>query len=118
MEHGDEADLGTEMTGVGGDGAQGRGGAAEQDVVDDALVLQGNRGDRLGDGEDHMEVRHRQQVGLACFQPGSARQRLALGAVAIPAGIIGDADMRAVVALLYMSAQGCGPADLDGAHDP
>jgi hypothetical protein len=39
VQHGDEADLGAEMTGVGGDGAQGRGGAAKQDVIDDTLVL-------------------------------------------------------------------------------
>jgi hypothetical protein len=58
-QRGDETDLGTEMTRIGGDGAQGRGCNAEQNVVDDEFVLQGDRGDRLGDGEDNMEVRHR-----------------------------------------------------------
>ena len=117
VEHGDEPDLGTEMTGIGGDGTKGRGSTAKQDVVNDALVLQGNCGDWLGDGEDDMEVRHRQQVGLARFQPGSACQGLTLGAVAVAAGVVGDADVRACVTLLCVTAQGSGPAELYGAHD-
>jgi len=79
VQHRDEADLGAEVTRVGSYGAQARGCAAEQDVVDDALVLQGDGGDRFGHGEDDMEVGHGQQVGLAGFQPQGAGQRLALG---------------------------------------
>ena len=85
VQHRDQADLGTEMTRVGCDGAQRRGRAAEQDVVDDTLVLQGDRGDRFGEGEDDMEVGHREQVGLAGFQPERTGQRLALGTVAVAA---------------------------------
>ena len=34
----------------------------------------------------------------------------------IPAGVIGDQQMAAVVALIFMASQGCGSADLDGTH--
>ena len=43
VQHRDDADLGAEVTRVGRNGAQRRGRAAEQDVVDDALVLQWER---------------------------------------------------------------------------
>ena len=39
VQHGDEADLSTEMVGVGSDGPEGSGGGSEQGAVDLALVL-------------------------------------------------------------------------------
>ena len=42
VEHGGDADAGAEVLGVGGDGDQGLGGGAEQQVVDDGLVLVGD----------------------------------------------------------------------------
>ena len=62
VEHGDEADLGAEMVGIGGDGEHGLGARLEQDVVEDALVLIGDVGDRLGQGEDDVEVADRGAV--------------------------------------------------------
>ena len=56
MEHGEEADLGAEVAGVGGDRAQRLGDGAEEQAVDDGLVLGGDLGDRRGHGEDDMEV--------------------------------------------------------------
>jgi hypothetical protein len=35
----------------------------------------------------------------------------------IPAGVIGDLQMAAVIALIFMAAQDRGSADLDGTHD-
>jgi hypothetical protein len=35
----------------------------------------------------------------------------------IPAGVIGDLQMAAVVAPILMTAKGLGSADLDGTHD-
>ena len=40
VEHAEEADLRAEMLGIGGDLQQGRGAGAEQEIVDDLLVLQ------------------------------------------------------------------------------
>ena len=47
VQHGDQADLGAEMLGIGGDDAQRLGRRLEQDAVDDRLVLEGDGGDRL-----------------------------------------------------------------------
>ncbi len=46
VEHGGEADLGTEMLGIGGDGTQGLGGGFEQQVIDHGLVLIGDLAER------------------------------------------------------------------------
>jgi hypothetical protein len=48
VEHGGEADPGSQMLGVGGDGEQRLGGGPEQDGVDLGLVLVGDVGDRAG----------------------------------------------------------------------
>ena len=48
VQHREEADLGAQVLGVGGDRAQRLGGGAEQHVVDDGLVLVGDRGERCG----------------------------------------------------------------------
>jgi hypothetical protein len=42
--------------GVGGDLQQGFGGGAEENAINDPLVLERQRRDQLGHGEDHMEV--------------------------------------------------------------
>ena len=69
MQQGDEANLGTQVLGSRCDRAQGLGGGVKQDVVDYGLILICNRGDRLGQRKDHMEVFHGKEVGLAIFQP-------------------------------------------------
>ena len=46
VQHGEEADLGAEMLGIGGDGAQGLGGRAKEDAVDLRFVLEGDGRDR------------------------------------------------------------------------
>ena len=74
VEHGNEADLGAEVLGVGGDGAERLGRGAEEEVVDLALVLEGNRGDGGGEGEDHMEIPDGQKLRTAVFQPLRPRQ--------------------------------------------
>jgi len=43
---------------------------------------------------------------------------LTFGAMPIPAGVIRDLQMTAVVTLIFMTAKDSGSADLDGAHDP
>ena len=118
VQHGDHAGLGAEVLGIGGDGAHRLGRRLEQDVVDDRLVLQGDRGDRRRHGEHDVEVRDRQQLGLSVGEPLRPSQALAFGAVPVAAGIVGDADLAAVGALLDMAAERRRAARLDGAHDP
>jgi hypothetical protein len=73
MQNGDEADLGAQVLRIGGDRAQCLGGGVKQDVVDHGLVLVRDRGDLFGQREDHVEVLHGKEVGLAIFQPLRAR---------------------------------------------
>jgi hypothetical protein len=120
VQDGDQPDLGAEMPGIGSDDAQRLGGCGEQDAIDDGLIVESDLGDRRRHSEDDVEVRHRQQLGLSVGQPLGTRQPLALRAVPVAAGIVGDAKLAAAVALFDMTAQGGRAAGLgfDGAHDP
>ena len=86
VEHGEEADGGSQMLGVAGDGQQGLGGSSEQDAIDDFGVVKADGGDLLGHGEDDVEVGNGEQLGGARLEPFEARRGLALGTVAIAAG--------------------------------
>src|ERR1700677_1366106 len=55
MQHAQEADLGAQMGRVSSDGAESLGRGAEQDIVDEALVLEGEGRDLLRHREDNME---------------------------------------------------------------
>ena len=66
---------------------------AEQQIVDDRLVLPGDVRDLGGKREDDMEVADRQQVGFAFGQPDARSGALALGAVPVAATVVGNALM-------------------------
>jgi len=117
VQDGHQPDLGAEMPGIGSDDAQRLGGDGEQDAIDHGLIVESDLCDRRRHREDDVEVRHRQQLGLSVGQPFSTRQPLALRAVSVAAGIVGDAKPATVVALLDMTAQCCRAADFDGAHN-
>lgn len=56
VQHGEETDFGAEMLGIGGDDAQGLGGGAEEQAVDECLVLIGNGGNGPFRSSPHMTV--------------------------------------------------------------
>ena len=56
MQDGEEADLGAEVFGIGGDGLQGFRRGVEEDVIDHLLVLVGDRRQSLRHRKDDMEV--------------------------------------------------------------
>jgi hypothetical protein len=120
MEHGGEADPGPEMLGVGGNGDQRLGRGLEQDGVDRRLVLVGDVGDRRRQREDHTVVRHRQELGRAVGQPRLRRRALALGAMAVAAGVVGDAGVVAFLAARDMTGPGLDPGarPCGGARSP
>ena len=111
------ADPRAEMLRVGRDGDERLGRSLEQSVVDDGLVLVGDVADRGRQGEDHVVVGHGQQLGLPVGQPLLGGNGLALRAMPIAAGVVGDAHMRAILAALDMAAESRGAAALDGRHD-
>lgn len=117
MQNGDEADLTRQVLGIGRDRAQGLGGGVKQDLVDHGLVLVRDRGDLLGQCEDHVEIVDGNEVGLTVFQPLRAHQGLTLRTVPIAATIERDALMTAGVTLLDVSAERGGATALDRAHD-
>ena len=102
---------------IGGDRAQRFGRRLEQDGIDRRLVLEGDFGGRRRQGEDDMEIRHRQQFGLPLGQPCRARRALAFRAMAVAAGVVGDADEAALGAALDMAAERGGAARFDRRHD-
>ena len=117
VQHGCYSDVGTEMLLIGGNGGERLGRRREQQTVDLGLVLVRNRSDRRRQREDDVEVGHRQQFGLARFEPRLRGRPLALGTMAVAAGVIGDARVRTVLAALDMPAERRGAADLDCRHD-
>jgi len=116
VQNGDDAGGAAEMTGVGGEGAQGRGGGLEQEVVGQAAVVQGDRVEVVRQSEDDVEVGDGKGLGTACGEPALGVGGLALGAVAVAAGVVGDADGAAAVAGVGAAAEGGGAAEGNGAQ--
>ena len=117
VQHRRDADIGAQMLRIGGDGGQRLGRGGEQEAVDLGLVLVGDGADRCRQREDHVEVGDRQQLRLAGLQPRLRRRPLALGTVAVAAGVVGYARVPAVVAALDMAAERRGATELDRRHD-
>ncbi len=117
VEHGGGADASAEMPGIGGDREQRLGCRAEQQVVDDRLVLVGDRSDLGRQRENDVEVADRQQIGLAGREPILRRRALTLWAMAIAARVVGDTAVAAIFAALDMPAERGGAALLDRRHD-
>src|SRR6266478_9788114 len=69
VKHGEEADLGAQMFGIGSDGRQGLGRSSEQDAVDQILVLVSEGSDVFGQCKNHVEVWAVQDFGFSFFDP-------------------------------------------------
>src|SRR5438132_8310886 len=102
MEDGEETDFRAEVFRIGGDGAQGLGGGAEENAVDDGLVLEGDVGNLFRYCKDDMEVRAVEKLGFALEDPVGAGQRLALGTVTIRAGVVTGPLEAAMITLFEM----------------
>ena len=74
---------GAEVFGIGGNSQQRLGGRAEQQVVDDSLVLIGDRSDLSRQREHDVEITDRQQIGLARREPIRRLRALTLWAMAV-----------------------------------
>lgn len=105
MEDGGHTELSAEMLGGGRDGGECLGRAAEQNGIDDRLVLERNLSGRRRQGEGGVEVWHGKEFGLSLGKPLRARRALALRAMPIATGVVGDAGGTAVVALLDVAAK-------------
>jgi hypothetical protein len=117
MEHGGETDARAEMLRIGGDGGQRLGRGPEQEVVDGGLVVERDGADRRRQGEDDVIIGDRQEFRVTLDQPLPRRRALALRAMPVAAGVIGDAFVRAVLAALDVAAERGGATGLDRRHD-
>jgi hypothetical protein len=109
-------DPGTQMLRIGCDRQHGLGRDLEQKIVEDGLVLIGDVSDGRRQREHHVIVRHRQQLGLAVGEPLLRSGALALRAMPVAAGVVGDRFIGAVLASRDMAAESCRAAALDRRH--
>src|ERR1035441_8622086 len=115
MEHAEEADLGSKMPWVAGDLKQGLSAGVKEQVVDERLVLQCERGQFPRQREDGVHIASGQKFPLAHLEPAQARVALAPRAMPVSARVIGDPGrMSAACAAVAMSAQRGGAAARDG----
>jgi len=114
MQDAEEANTGAEVLGIGGDGLQGCGSGAKQQVVEEFLILAG-QGVKFGrDGEDQMDVSRGQELLAARVEPAPLGMGLTLGAVAITARVEGDHAMPTLGAFIQVATQGGGTAVWNG----
>lgn len=117
VEDGEEAKPGTEVAGIGGDVLKGRGRRAQEEVVDDPGVLEGEGREGLGQGEHDVGIGHVQHLGLAGLEPAGLGAALTLRAMAVAARVVGDRLLPAGVALIDMTTQPGRPAGEDPVRD-
>src|SRR5215831_5104293 len=117
VEDAEKADLSAEALGVGGYFDQSLGTAAEQQSIEESLVLQSQGRQLVGESEDHMGVASGQQFGAACVEPLVARLTLAFRAVPVSTGVEGNGSMPASGALIDVATHGCGATTPDGVEN-
>jgi hypothetical protein len=83
---------------------QGLGDGGEQAVEHQPFMIQDHGIELMRQGEDDMEVGNRQDLLFSFGQPSLAGHVLAFGAVAVSAGVIGDAQAAAGVAAVHPAA--------------
>jgi hypothetical protein len=88
VKHSEEADLGAQMFGIGGDGRQGFGSGFEQDAIYQILVLISDAGNVFGNSKDNVKIFAIQNLGFSFFNPLGAGERLALWTVPIAATVV------------------------------
>src|SRR3989442_8130142 len=81
VEYSEEADLRTQMLGIGRDGGQGLGGGTEENVVGGPLVLQGDGGNLFRHCKDNMKIRAFEKLRFSVLNPLGACQGLAFWTV-------------------------------------
>jgi len=108
VQHAEETNVGAEVSGIASDFEKGLGAGAEQETVEDLLVLQDQWRQAAGECEDHVQVAGREKFSSTRGDPAFPCSDLTLRAVAIAAAVIRDGGtMPATGALVEMAAE-CG----------
>src|SRR6267142_1792163 len=109
MQHGEEADFRAEVSRIASDFEKCFRTGAEQQIVDDFLILQGQCRELRRKCEDHMDVARREKFSLTCGDPAFSGRDLTLRAVSIAAAVVGDGGtMPAAGAFIEMAAPAAG----------
>lgn len=116
MEHCQTTELGPEMLGVAADIQKALGYGMEEEGIEHAGIVRGERTEFLGQGRNHMNVRCGQNFSLSIGEPGGLGRTVTFWATAVPARVIRRLLVVAVVALGQVSAEGRRAAQLDGAQ--
>jgi hypothetical protein len=90
VQHAEETDLGTKMPGIVSDLKQGLSAGMEEQVVNEPLVLQGERGQLPRQRENCMDIAGGQKLPFPRLEPAHACVALASWAMPIPARVVGD----------------------------
>ena len=115
MEHGGDPERGAEPPGIAPECQQGLGRGSEQECEEASAVVQHQSPERGRQGEDDVEVRGREKARHPRVDPAGGEQGLALGAVAVAAGLVGGPGVAAGGAHVEMPAEQGGAAGRDGA---
>jgi hypothetical protein len=110
-------DVCTQMSAIGGDGAQRFGSDLKQQSIDQRLVVIPDCADRCWQGEDYVVIVNRQQFGLPRFEPALRSTALTLRAMPVAAGVVGDLGMLTRFTAQHMSTERRAAALLDRGHD-
>jgi hypothetical protein len=118
VQNGRDADVSSEVLGIGSNDGEGLGRSFQQQAIDDGLVLVRDPAKRRRQSEHQVKIRHRQELGFARRKPCRCRLPLAPWAVPIATGIIRDPRMLTFLAAFDMTAELGSAANLDRLHHP
>ncbi len=115
VEHTEEADLRAEMSGIASDFEESCGTGLQQEMVQEFLVLQGERRQFVRQGKDNMDIARGEKLLTTRLEPTSTGVGLTLRAVPVAAAVVRDGRTVATVgALIEMPTQGGGATACDG----
>jgi hypothetical protein len=117
VQNGGDANVGSEVFAIGSNDGEGLGGSLQQQAINYRLVLIGDPAQRSRHPENHVEIRHRQELGFARREPCSCRLPLAFGAVPVTTAVVGDPRMLTFLTTLDMTAELGSSSNLDCLHD-
>ena len=100
-----ESNLGAEVVWIASYLLQGLRTGAEQEVIEDLLVLQRQRGELVRQSKDNVDIGDGQKFSLPSHNPLVASAALTLGAMAVTAAVIGDGAIATTRALVAMPAE-------------
>ena len=116
MQHAGHAAAGTKPLWIGGDGHHRFRRCFEQQAIDRPLVPERNLRDLGWQGEDHVEIFHRQQVFCARRHPVTRGWALALGTVPVLAAVVRNVLVAALATSRHMPAERLRSASLYRRH--